>query len=97
MIQSVNKYYKNALVNTELNIYEIVISANRGWMFDILNRVYVNRNSDGEKIDIAHPRFIKGARCKYGYKADGVSYSIFTKRYLNGNTLCVIKLADDNL
>lgn len=93
MISQIDKYFHRPIVLNEDGeiIREFVISEKKTWAFDILNRVICNIQIE-EYVDDYFPYCRQGVSRCYAYRTNNIEYSIFLKKYLNNNTLVVIKI-----
>lgn len=93
MISQIYKYFHCPIVLNEDGeiIREFVISEKKTWAFDILNRVICNIQSE-EYVGDYFPYCRRGESRCYAYGTNNIEYRLFLKRYLNNNTLVVIKI-----
>lgn len=93
LIAKVGKYYPKSK-NSEFEQWQFVISKNKTWMFDVLNKVWCNMDGNGCWHDITHPVFRPQSNHRDGYTdlEQMKQYQITSHRWLNGNTLIIIRI-----
>ena len=98
MLAKMDKYFSNALRQSldedVIEYRRFVVSPSKPWVFNILNKVLVNRFSyDGVFNTPQFPDFkpCKNAIFAYIDEETNTRYKISTRYYVNGNTLIEIE------
>ena len=86
LIANVERYFPGCRVND--GVWEILISKNRQWAFDMANKVWCNANGDGEYVGPYHPAVGPGMNKSYRFfdAEDKRDYRLVSRRYINGIT-----------